>query len=193
MSVLPRTLERFNAVFDRPEEDLGERVVHAFLDVWESTSVEAEPLMAMLRGAVVNEFAREQLRDFIRARLLDGAGRRAGDRDSAILRVLPPRCSSVWCWGGTSSRCRHWRTPTATTWCSSLRPPSTACSREAGSWATARDRVPIAIGLVVTTAARRHAFPSTTRAGSTVKAVTGQLPTGRGPQRVRAVRQDLSH
>jgi hypothetical protein len=39
--------------------------------------------MAMLRGAIVQEQARAQLREFIQARLLDGGGSRAVD-DAAL-------------------------------------------------------------------------------------------------------------
>ncbi|MEJ5946460.1 TetR family transcriptional regulator [Pseudokineococcus basanitobsidens] len=78
-------LRRFDAVFDGPGEDLGERVVRAFLDVWEGTPADAEPLMVMLRGAMTDELAREQLRDFVQARLLHGIHGRGepdpGDHD----------------------------------------------------------------------------------------------------------------
>ncbi|MGH3638524.1 MAG: hypothetical protein ACRDUX_05785, partial [Mycobacterium sp.] len=41
-------------------------------------------LMAMLRGAIVNDQASAQLREFIQARLLDGAGSRGVGDDGAI-------------------------------------------------------------------------------------------------------------
>ena len=77
MSVSPNALARLSAAFEGPDECLGERVVHAFLEVWEGSPRDSEPLMAMLRGAIVNEHARAQLREFIQARLLDNAGSRA--------------------------------------------------------------------------------------------------------------------
>ena len=81
---LPRSaLERFNTAFEGPDEHLGERVVRAYLAAWEGTPEESEPLMAMLRGAIVNEKASEQLRDFIQARLLDGTSERT-DADAAL-------------------------------------------------------------------------------------------------------------
>lgn len=85
MSVSPNALARLSAAFEGPDECLGERVVHAFLDVWEGSPRDSEPLMAMLRGAIVNEHARAQLREFIQARLLDNAGSRA--IDDAVLRA----------------------------------------------------------------------------------------------------------
>jgi hypothetical protein len=42
--------------------------------------------MAMLRGAIVNEQASAQLREFIQARLLEGVGSRTAD-DNAALRA----------------------------------------------------------------------------------------------------------
>ena len=78
MHVPASVLQRLDSAFDGPPEDLGERVVSAFLDVWEGAADDAEPLMAMLRSAVANDLAREQLRDFVQARLLAGAGRRTG-------------------------------------------------------------------------------------------------------------------
>lgn len=72
MAVPPSALRRFDTAFEGPSEHLGERVVRAFLEAWEAPGEESEPLMAMLRGAVVNETAAAQLRDFIQARLEHG-------------------------------------------------------------------------------------------------------------------------
>lgn len=77
MSVPPDVLERLDTAFRGPLQDLGQRVVCAFLDVWEGDPASAEPLMAMLRGAVVHEPAREQLREFVQDRLANGVSRRA--------------------------------------------------------------------------------------------------------------------
>lgn len=85
MSISPDTLARLSAAFEGPDDSLGERVVRAFLDIWEGNPQESEPLVAMLRGAIVNEQARTQLREFIQARLLDGARSRA--IDNAVLRA----------------------------------------------------------------------------------------------------------
>ncbi|HEX5253181.1 MAG TPA: TetR family transcriptional regulator [Mycobacterium sp.] len=85
MSISPDTLARLSAAFEGPDDSLGERVVRAFLDVWEGNPHESDPLVAMLRGAIVNEHARAQLREFIQARLLDGARSRA--IDDAVLRA----------------------------------------------------------------------------------------------------------
>jgi AcrR family transcriptional regulator len=70
MSVPEHALTRLSSAFEGPDEGLGERVVRAFLEVWEQDVSSAEPLMAMLRGAIVNEQANEQLRGFIQERLL---------------------------------------------------------------------------------------------------------------------------
>jgi AcrR family transcriptional regulator len=84
MSISPKTLERLSTAFEGPDAHLGERVVRAFLDAWEGAAQDSDPLMAMLRGAIVNDRASEQLREFIQARLLDGArSSRAGD-DAAV-------------------------------------------------------------------------------------------------------------
>jgi AcrR family transcriptional regulator len=90
MSISPDALARFSTAFDGPGEHLGERVVRAFFDAWEGGSQDSEPLMAMLRGAIVNEQASAQLREFIQARLLDGVKSRTSggnDGDDAAVRA----------------------------------------------------------------------------------------------------------
>lgn len=74
MAVPASALERFDTAFEGPDEHLGERVVRAYLSAWEGSAEESEPLMAMLRGAIGNESARVQLRDFIQSRLRHGSG-----------------------------------------------------------------------------------------------------------------------
>ena len=87
MSISPKSLERFSTVFDGPDEHLGERVVRAHLEVWEGPPADSEPLMAMLRGAIGNERAGSQLREFIQARLLDAMGAEGGNAADAALRA----------------------------------------------------------------------------------------------------------
>jgi AcrR family transcriptional regulator len=87
MSISPKSLARLSTVFDGPDEHLGERVVRAYLEVWEGVPEDAEPLMAMLRGAIVNEQAGAQLREFIQARLLEGMGTGPADDPDAALRA----------------------------------------------------------------------------------------------------------
>jgi AcrR family transcriptional regulator len=87
MSISPKSLARFSTVFDGPDEHLGERVVRAHLEVWEGAPEDSEPLMAMLRGAIANEQAGAQLREFIQARLLDAMGGRQGNAPDAALRA----------------------------------------------------------------------------------------------------------
>jgi len=87
MELPPGVLTRFDAAFAGPEEHHGERVVTVFLDLWEGAPADAEPLMAMLRGAVVSDLARRQLRDFIEARLTAGIAARAPGPPDAALRA----------------------------------------------------------------------------------------------------------
>ncbi|WP_328634663.1 TetR/AcrR family transcriptional regulator [Streptomyces sp. NBC_00356] len=86
MSVPAEALTRFSEAFEGPDEGLGERVVRAFLDVWEVDAESSEPLMAMLRGAIANEQANDQLREFLEERLLVDAIT-SRDIDDATLRA----------------------------------------------------------------------------------------------------------
>lgn len=83
MSISPDALARLSAAFEGLDEHIGERVVRAYLGVWEGAPRDSEPLMAMLRGAIVNEQASALLRDFIQARLLESVGSRA-PKDAAL-------------------------------------------------------------------------------------------------------------
>jgi AcrR family transcriptional regulator len=84
MEIPSSALHRFDTVFEGPGEHLGERVVRAYLEAWEGAPEESEPLMAMLRGAIVNERASTQLREFIQSRLMHGM---SGRSDDATLRA----------------------------------------------------------------------------------------------------------
>ena len=84
MRIPATALARFDTAFLAPKEHLGEYVVRAYLEAWDEAAAESEPLMAMLRGAVVNENASNQLRDFIQSRLTHGM---KGRGDDAILRA----------------------------------------------------------------------------------------------------------
>ena len=79
MAIPPSALHRFDTAFEGPGDHLGERVVRAYLQAWEGAPEESEPLMAMLRGAIVNEHASAQLRDFIQSRLVHGMHGRGDD------------------------------------------------------------------------------------------------------------------
>jgi AcrR family transcriptional regulator len=87
MSISPAALAGLSTAFEGPDDNLGERVVRAFFAVWEGAAADSEPLMAMLRSAIVNEQARAQLRDFIQARLVDGIRSRAADQHDVTLRA----------------------------------------------------------------------------------------------------------
>jgi AcrR family transcriptional regulator len=70
MSITPTALARIAGAFGGPANGLGARVTRAFLDVWEGDPGDSGPLLAMLRGAMTNDQAAAQLREFIEARLL---------------------------------------------------------------------------------------------------------------------------
>lgn len=72
MNIPESALEKLSEVFERADEHLGERVVRAFFQAWDGAPEESEPLMAMLRNAMVNEQARHHLRDYIESRLTAG-------------------------------------------------------------------------------------------------------------------------
>ena len=99
MNIPASALARLNTVFEGADEHLGERVVRAFLQAWDGAPEESDPLMAMLRGAIVNEQARLQLRDFIESRLLTGAsqllspdaGLRAGLASAMLVGLVTSR------------------------------------------------------------------------------------------------------
>lgn len=78
MNIPESALEKLSKVFEGADDQLGERVVRAFLDAWEGAPEESEPLMAMLRNAMVNEQARLHLRDYIESRLMTGGDESAG-------------------------------------------------------------------------------------------------------------------
>ena len=85
MAIPASALARFDIAFESPDEHLGERVVRAYLSAWEGGAEESEPLMAMLRGAIANDHATTQLRDFIQSRLVHGA--KGNGADDAMLRA----------------------------------------------------------------------------------------------------------
>ncbi|MEV0844351.1 TetR family transcriptional regulator [Streptomyces sp. NPDC049954] len=85
MAISPDALAQLADAFGGPEHSLGERVVRAHLSVWEGGSKDAAALLAMLRGAITNEGATAQLREFIESRLTEESNRRAlDDHDSAV-------------------------------------------------------------------------------------------------------------
>lgn len=87
MSVPPTALARMTDAWQGPEDGIGERVARAFLGVWEEDPQTSAPLLAMLRGAIAQEQAAEQLRDFIEARLMKGAAAHLRDDHDIRLRV----------------------------------------------------------------------------------------------------------
>lgn len=87
MSIPSTVLVLFDTAFDGPDQHLGERVVRAYLQAWEGLPEDSEPLMAMLRGAIVNENASTQLADFIQSRLLEGTRSRSVTDSETALRA----------------------------------------------------------------------------------------------------------
>ncbi|MFF7332002.1 TetR family transcriptional regulator [Streptomyces sp. NPDC090306] len=73
MSVPPDAFTRFSAAFEGTDDLLGERVVRAFIEIWEVDAGTSEPLMAMLRSAITNEQANQQLREFLQERMVVNA------------------------------------------------------------------------------------------------------------------------
>ncbi|MEY8097168.1 TetR family transcriptional regulator [Falsihalocynthiibacter sp. S25ZX9] len=78
--------DRIAAAFDGPKERLGESLTQTFLSLWEESS-DTEALMATLRGATSNDFAAEQLREFVQVRLLSVIGPKFGDGQESARRV----------------------------------------------------------------------------------------------------------
>ncbi|WP_407572723.1 TetR family transcriptional regulator [Deinococcus altitudinis] len=102
MELPPSVLSRLDQAFQGAEEGRGANLVQTFLDLWEGAPSDSEPLMSMLRGAVVNDLACEHLRDFIEARLVEGlrsqteaptdSRLRAGVAASMLVGLVLSRC-----------------------------------------------------------------------------------------------------
>ncbi|WP_174291495.1 TetR family transcriptional regulator [Sphingomonas bacterium] len=84
MAISPDALARIVGAFDGPGQGLGERVVRAFLALWEGPAENAEPLLAMVRAAVSNEHASAQLREFFQTRLQDAISPKLNRPDAAM-------------------------------------------------------------------------------------------------------------
>lgn len=78
MNIPESALERLSEVFESADEHLGVRVVRAFIQAWDGAPEESQPLMAMLRNAMMNEQARLHLRDYIESRLTSGGSESLG-------------------------------------------------------------------------------------------------------------------
>lgn len=86
MVIPPETAQVLSGALDGPVEEIGERLVRAFLGLWTDDDA-AAPLLATFRSAVTNEQAAVQLRGFIRARLLEVFVPRFPDVEDAPLRA----------------------------------------------------------------------------------------------------------
>jgi AcrR family transcriptional regulator len=87
MAGTPSALSRISEAFEGPTDTLGQRVTRAFLAVWDSGSADSEPFHAMLRAAIGNEHAAEQLRELIQTRLIDDLDPRLRERPDTVIRV----------------------------------------------------------------------------------------------------------
>lgn len=84
MSISPAALDRIAHAWDGPDEGIGERLARGFLSMWEQDAGDAEALVAMLRGAIVQERAAEQLREFLEARITANLPVRWSGGDDAL-------------------------------------------------------------------------------------------------------------
>lgn len=87
MSIPPEDSVQVLESFLGPEEEVGEQVARAFLEPWEPDRETSAPLLAMLRGANTNDDAAIQLRDFLQARLLEGAERKSTAGPDTMMRA----------------------------------------------------------------------------------------------------------
>lgn len=86
MVIPPDAAEALTDALDGPADDLGERLVRAFLQLWTDPDT-APPLLATFRSAVTNERAAGELRAFLRARVLEAFVPRFPDVPDAPLRA----------------------------------------------------------------------------------------------------------
>ncbi len=87
LSISATALIRTEVAFESSEDNIGENVARAFLDVWESPSRDADPLLVMLRAVISNEHTPAQLREFIQIRLVETISPRLRNQADATLRV----------------------------------------------------------------------------------------------------------
>lgn len=87
MSISPDALARISTAFEGPVGSIGERLIRAHLAVWEGEGPDAHALRAMLRGAVANERADAELREFIESRLSEDLAKTSTDTADAAVRV----------------------------------------------------------------------------------------------------------
>jgi len=86
MAVPPEAAATLAEALDGPSADVGERLVRAFLRLWSDADT-SPAMLAMFRSAVTNEQAAANLREFIRARVLEVFLPRFPDVPDAALRA----------------------------------------------------------------------------------------------------------
>lgn len=74
MSISKASLAKIEDAVKGAEAELGKRLTRTFLQLWESSPEESDPMLAMFRSSVVSETSALQLREFIQARLVDVIG-----------------------------------------------------------------------------------------------------------------------
>jgi AcrR family transcriptional regulator len=87
MSISPEALAQIADAFRGPTDSVGERVARAHLTLWNSDSPDAAALLAMLRGAIANEQANAQLRQFLESRLAGEAQNSAWNGPDGAVRL----------------------------------------------------------------------------------------------------------
>ncbi len=75
------------ALTEGPREEVGERVVSVFLDLW-SAEAGRSAFLSLLRAAVSNQDAARALRSLITSNLLEPVARAVGRRDAALRATL---------------------------------------------------------------------------------------------------------
>jgi AcrR family transcriptional regulator len=80
-------VEQLSAVLADDPERVGERMVEAFLAIWDH-AVDRSPLLTLVRSAVGDEAAAAMLREFITAEVLGPIARRLGSPDAGLRATL---------------------------------------------------------------------------------------------------------
>jgi AcrR family transcriptional regulator len=80
-------LERLSAVLADDPELVGQRMVEAFLSIWDHAA-DRSPLLALVRSAVGEDHATDMLREFITEEILGQIAHRLGRPDASLRATL---------------------------------------------------------------------------------------------------------
>jgi AcrR family transcriptional regulator len=80
-------VEQLMAVLGDHPDQVGERIVEAFLSIWDHAT-DRSPLLALIRSAVGDERAAAMLREFITEEVLGQIARRLGSPDARLRATL---------------------------------------------------------------------------------------------------------